>query len=120
MQQIVIPHAVFEISIFASTDSIRENLPYIRISMHGDYATAQATDGHRAIDLRFDGIFPHEKEVLFSRDDAQKLCKAARTKKARLGSWTVDISEEDIASCNHVELGITIAIPVMHNPDTPL
>lgn len=119
MQQVEIPHAAFESYIFASTNETRKQLTYIQIAMRGDHAFARAVDGHRALEIKFEGIFPHEKEIYVSRANAQKLCKVASTKKARQGKWVVEISEKEIVDCRHVDLGITIAIPILHSLDTP-
>lgn len=119
MESVVIPHAIFETHIFASTDATREHLTYVQISMCGDHVIGRATDGHRAFEIRVDGIFPNDKELYISKANAQKLCKAASTIGARRGMWTVKISEEGSSDCCHSDLVTTISIPVLHELSTP-
>lgn len=112
MESVAIPHAIFESHIFASVDATREHLTYIQISMRGDHVIGRATDGHRAFELKLNGVFPKEGELYISKANAQKLCKAATTKKARQGVWVIEVLE-DGAHFSHADLGITIAIPVL-------
>lgn len=112
MESIALPHAIFEAHIFAGTEVKRENLKFIQISLRGDHVIGRATDGHRGFEIKIEGTYPKEGELYISKADAQKLCKAATTKKARRGTWVVEVTE-DGACFFHADLGVTIAIRVL-------